>query len=279
MKDLIKQTIGVSFGIFCIALSFNMMFVPNGIAPGGSAGFGIIVNKLFDINIPIFVLIINMIMLIIGLIFLGQAFFLKTVYGTLLLPFFLAIVPTIRISDDILLSVIFGALLVAIGMNIMYHYNASSGGTTIPPLLMKKYFGMNPALGLFISDAIVVLASLFLFGVEVFLYSILVIILTSLIMEVITNGLSSKKIMYIISNEIDEISDNIIKNVRRGVTRLHAQGAYSGREKDVLMVVVNNKDIMKIEKLAYDIDEKAFLIIQPVTKVTGQAFTYHSVVN
>lgn len=279
MRDIIKQIIGVTFGVFCIAIAFNMMFAPNGIAPGGTAGIGIILNKLFNISIPVFVFIINSIMLIIGLIFLGKSFFLKTVYGTLLLPVLMAIIPQVRISDDILLSVIFGALLIAVGMNVLYHFNASSGGTTIPPLLMKKYFGTNQALGLFLSDAIVVSASLFAFGIEIFLYSILVIILTSIIMELISNGLSNKKLVYIISDQIEAISEDIIVNVRRGVTKLHGQGAFSKKEKDILMVVVNSRDLMKIEEIAYKIDEKAFLIIMPVTKVTGQAFTYHSVVN
>lgn len=278
MKEIIKQYLGVSFGIFCIAFSINIMFAPNGLAPGGTGGIGIILEELFGFNISISVLIMNACMLIVGLLLLGKDFFFKTAFGTLLLPALLAIIPQVSLTDDKLLSVIFGALIIAVGMNVLYHFDASSGGTTIPPLLLKKYFGMNQALGLFVSDALVVFASLFVFGIETFLYSTLVVMLTSVIMELIVNGLSNKKLLYIISNNIDEIAQDIFSDVGRGVTKLHAQGAYSKKEKDVLMIVLNNRDLLKIEKIAYYHDPKAFLIIQPVSKVTGDAFTYHSVV-
>ncbi len=97
-------------------------------------------------------------------------------------------------------------------------------------------------------------------------------------MEFIVNGLSSKKVLYVISDKIDEIAQDIFSDVGRGVTKLHAQGAYSKKEKDVLMIVLNDRDLLKIEKIAYHHDSKAFLIVQPASKVTGEAFTYHSVV-
>ena len=275
---IMKQIIGVPVGVFLIVLAINTMFAPHNVAGGGVGGISIIMKHLFSIEMAITALTINSVLLVIGYLTLGKAFFVKTVYGTLLMPIFIGIIPVTAFSDDVLLSVLFGSFLTAVGVNVLYYLNASSGGTTIPPLVLKKYFGMNPSLGLLISDATVVVASLFIFGVEQFMYSALVIVLTSIIMEYMMVGLTRKKVVYIMSDQLDEIAAEIMNDVGRGATRLQAKGAYTKQDKEVLMVVLNASDFKKLQQIVERYDDKAFVIEQSVSRVMGEAFTYHSVV-
>ncbi|MDF9866918.1 uncharacterized membrane-anchored protein YitT (DUF2179 family) [Bacilli bacterium PM5-3] len=275
---LVKQIVGVPLGVFFIVLAINTMFAPHQVAAGGVGGIAIIMQKLASINLATTALTINSILLVIGLFILGKEFFIKTAYGTLVMPMLIKVIPEVALTNDILLSVLFGSLLTAIGVNILYYLNASSGGTTIPPLLMKKFFGLNQSLGLLITDAVVVIASLFVFGIEQFMYSALVIMLTSIIMEYLTSGLTRKKAVYIISDKHEEISNDIINIVGRGATKLIAQGAYTNEKKYVLMVVLNDRDFNRLQQIIEMHDKKAFVIVHNVSKVIGQGFSYRSVV-
>jgi uncharacterized membrane-anchored protein YitT (DUF2179 family) len=275
--NFLKQAFGVAFAVFLIAAGVNLMFAPHNIAAGGVGGISIILKHLFGFNMSIVVLLINAVLLVVGYFILGKQFFIKTFYGTLLFPVFLAIIPTVALSHDVLLSVLFGSLITAIAVNILYYLNASSGGTSIPPLILKKLFGTNTSFGLFISDAVIVLLSLFVFGIEQFMYAILVIMLTSIIMESLTMSLTRKKVVYIISDNIDDISRNIMKVVRRGATKLLAEGAYSGNQRQVLMVVLNDRDLHRVQTIIDENDPKAFVFVQNISKVLGEGFSYYSV--
>jgi len=278
MVNIIKHVVGVPLGIFLIILAVNTMFAPHDVAAGGVGGIAIIVRYLFDINMTWTALTINGVLLIVGYFFLGKEFFIKTAYGSMLVPLFVAIIPQVALTDDVLLSVLFGSLSTAMGVNILYYLNASSGGTTIPPLILKRYFGTNASLGLLITDAVVVVASLFVFGVEAFMYSALVIILTAIIMEYLTVGLTRKKVVYIISSEIDAIATDLMSIIGRGATKIQAKGAYTEKDKEVLMVVLKDRDFRQLSKIIDKHDEKAFVIVQNVSKVLGEGFTYRSVV-
>lgn len=278
MKSVLKQVIGVPLGVFLIILPVRTMFMPHDVTGGGVGGIAIILYKTLHLNMSVVTLIINGSLLILGLALLGKKFFVKTAYGSLLFPIFMQIIPSVSLSDDIILSVLFGALSTAVGVNILYHLDASCGGTTIPPLIFKKYFGTNESIGLFLTDATVVVASLFIFGVEAFMYSALVIMLTSLIMEYLSNGMTRKKVIYIMSKEHKAIAKDLFNVIGRGATNLVAQGAYTDEEKTVLMIVLNDRDLHKLQSIIAKHDPKAFTIVQTVSKVTGDAFTYHSVV-
>lgn len=278
MKSILTQVIGVPVGIFFIVLPIRTMFMTHDVAGGGVGGISIILFKTLHLNMSIVTLVINGILLIAGLVFLGKNFFFKTAYGTLLVPVFMQLIPDVMLSTDTILSVLFGSLLTAIGVNTLYYLDASSGGSTIPPAILKKYFGINQSVGLLVTDAAVVLASLFVFGPEAFMYSALVIILTSIIMEYLSNGVSRKKVIYIMSTEHEAISKDLFKVVGRGATNLMAQGAYTHRDKTVLMIVLNDRDLNKLQAILDRHDPNAFTIVQTVARVSGEAFTYHPMV-
>lgn len=161
---------------------------------------------------------------------------------------------------------------------ILIENNSSSGGTTIPPLIFQKYFHINPSIGLLATDAVVVTMSLLVFGFEEFLFAILSIVITSIVMNYIETGMDRKKSVMIMSEEyLDEIQTAIATAISRGATLLEAQGVHRRSEKQVLLIVVNDQEFTDIKQLIESIDPQAFVIASNVAEVLGRGFSYHPI--
>ncbi|MER2174575.1 MAG: YitT family protein [Carnobacterium sp.] len=275
MTKLIKQTPIVAVAIALIGISINMFLAPHHIAAGGVSGIGILIEQVFGIDRAVVVLVLNGFMLIITFFFLGRPYFIRTVIGSIMLPISLAVVPEIMVTSDQLLSVIFGSAIFATGVAILYKIGASSGGTTIPPLIFQKYFGLNTSIGLLATDAVIVIFNLFVFGVEELLLAILSLVITSIVMTYIETGLKRKTAVLIMSEQsIDNIKEKLLKNISRGITVFSVSGGYTGREKDMLMIVVSSQEYSAVIKLVDKIDKDAFVIAYNVSEVHGLGFTY-----
>ncbi|MFS7260149.1 YitT family protein [Carnobacterium divergens] len=275
MKTTMKQLPIVTVAIAILGVSINMFLAPHHIAAGGVSGIGILAEEALGIDRAIVVLVLNLVMLLLTFFFLGKTIFIRTVIGSMLLPLSLAVVPEIMVTQDRLLSVIFGSALFAVGVAILYKIGASSGGTTIPPLIFKKYFGLNTSVGLLFTDAIIVLFNIFVFGVEEFLYAILSIVITSIVMSYIETGLKRRKAIMIMSEtHIEAIKSVLQANSNRGITVFSVSGGYTGTEKNMLMIVMENQEYPGLLKLINEVDSKAFVIAYNVSEVHGLEFTY-----
>lgn len=275
MKNTMKQIPIVTLAIAILGVSINMFLAPHHIAAGGVSGIGILAEPAFGIDRALVVLVLNVVMLILTFFFLGNTVFIRTVIGSMLLPLSLAVVPEVMVTQDRLLSVIFGSALFAVGVAILYKIGASSGGTTIPPLIFKKYFGLNTSVGLLFTDAIIVLFNIFVFGVEEFLYAILSIVITSIVMSYIETGLKRRKAIMIMSEtHIEAIKLVLQANSNRGITVFSVSGGYTGTEKNMLMIVMDNQEYPGLLKLINEVDSKAFVIAYNVSEVHGLEFTY-----
>ncbi|MDT1938467.1 MULTISPECIES: YitT family protein [Carnobacterium] len=275
MKTTMKQLPIVTVAIAILGVSINMFLAPHHIAAGGVSGIGILAEEALGIDRAIVVLVLNLVMLLLTFFFLGKTIFIRTVIGSMLLPLSLAVVPEIMVTQDRLLSVIFGSALFAVGVAILYKIGASSGGTTIPPLIFKKYFDLNTSVGLLCTDAIIVLFNIFVFGVEEFLYAILSIVITSVVMNYIETGLKRRKAIMIMSEtHIEAIKSVLQANSNRGITVFSVSGGYTGTEKNMLMIVMENQEYPGLLKLINEVDSKAFVIAYNVSEVHGLEFTY-----
>lgn len=271
-----KKILYIIFAILLIAVSVNMFLGSHDIAAGGITGLAIILEQLFSLDRSIVVLIFNITILIITLIFLGKEVFFNTVIGAILLPVFIGLIPHITLVKDTMLSMIVGSVLFGISVSILYNNQASSGGTSIPPLILKKYFNLNTSIGLFITDGIVVILSLFIFSIDSFFYAIFSIFITSATMKYIESGINKKKLVYIISDMNHVISNDILHDIGRGVTIVPVMGAYKQTEKQMLMVTLDSKNYQKLITIVNKYDEKAFMITDTVSDVHGSGFTYES---
>lgn len=275
MRKIIKQIPLVAVALTLIGVSINMFFGPHHIAAGGVSGIGILAEQAFGVDRAIVVLVLNGCMLALTFFFLGKSVFARTVIGSLLLPVALGVIPEIMVTQDRLLSVIFGSAIFAVGVAILYKIEASSGGTTIPPLIFKKYFGLNTSIGLLATDAIIVFFNIFVFGLDEFFFAVLSLVLTSIVMNYIETGLKRKKAVLIMSEKaIDDIKNELLEKVNRGITVFAVSGGYTGREKQMLMIILGNQEYLATLKTIERIDKKAFVIAYNVAEVHGLGFTY-----
>jgi len=169
-----------------------------------------------------------------------------------------------------------GSIVLAVAASIMYANNTSSGGTTVPPLILKKYFGLSTSVGLFFSDGAVIFLSLVVFSFESFLYAIFCITLTAITMNFIESGLRRKKMVYIISDKSKEITHDILTKIDRGVTLVPIIGAFERTEREMIMVTMDFKNYRDLITIVNEHDEHAFMITDNVAQVHGRGFTYDS---
>jgi uncharacterized membrane-anchored protein YitT (DUF2179 family) len=253
-----------------------MFLGPHNIAAGGLTGLAIILEQWLGVSRSVVIYIGNAFVLILAFAFLGKEIFLNTFIGAMLLPFFVGIIPQFKFVNDTMLSMVIGSAIFGIAVSILYQNKASSGGTAIPPLILKKHFNLSPSIGLFITDGIVVILCLFVFDVDSFFFAIASIFITMATMNYIENGISKKKMVYIISGFHEAITQEILHDIGRGVTLIPSIGAFEQSERPMLMVTLNSKDYQQLLTIVNKHDKEAFMITDTVSDVHGEGFTYES---
>jgi len=276
MVKWIKKILYIEIAIVLVSIGINWFLGPHNIAAGGLTGLAIIFERLFNLDRFIVILIGNIIVLIITYVFLGREVFLNTVIGAGSLPFVIGLIPHKNLVSDPMLAMIVGSVIFGIGVAILYNNKASSGGTAVPPLIFKKYFNLNTAVGLFLTDGVVVTLCLFVFDVNTFFYAVLSIFITSVTMNYIETGINKKKMVYIISDKNELISNDILHELSRGVTIVPVIRAYKNDEMQMLLITLDMKDYHQLISIVNRYDEKAFIIADSVSDVHGHGFTYES---
>ena len=272
----LKKIVYIVFAIILMSICVNMFLGPHNIAAGGLTGLAIILEQWMGISRSTIILAGNGGLLIVTYIFLGREIFFNTVIGASLLPFAVRIVPQFTFVEDTMLSMVVGSALFGVAITILYANKASSGGTAIPPLILKKYFNLNTSIGLFFSDAFVVILSLVIFSVDAFFYAVASIFITSVTMNYLENGINKKKMVYIISDMHDKIVEEVLHNIGRGVTIVPIIGAFRQNEKKMLMVTLDKRNYQQLLHIVDTHDKQAFMITDTVSDVHGEGFTYES---
>ncbi|MDQ0361879.1 YitT family protein [Breznakia pachnodae] len=274
---IVKQGGIITLAIILISISINMFLGAHNVAAGGVSGLGILAEAMFNINRSYVVLVLNILMLGLAFKFLGKDAFIRILAGSILLPIFLYLVPEYQLVNDTILSIIFGSMIFGVGVNMLYKINASSGGTTIPPMIMKKYYNLNPSLGLLFTDLAIVTLNLIVFGTDAFFLAVLSLIITSMIMSYLETAFHQKKVIMLRSNEhLEEIKILLQKELNRGVTMLHVNGGMSDELGKMLMIVLNQQQMQKALDIINKIDKHSFVIIHKVSEVHGLGFTYQN---
>lgn len=252
-----------------IAVSINFFYAPHGVAAGGATGIAILTQEAFGVPLGLTTLIVNVLMLVLAWIFLDRATTKRILIGSLLLPVMLAVMPQVKIVEDRLLAVIVGSIIFAVGVAINYRIDASSGGTTVPPMLMQKYFNIKPAIGLFIVDFVVCFFNIFVSGIEAFVLAIFAIGLTSLVMNYVETGLDRKKAVYVMTSEIEAMKQMLDETPEHGLTVQPVIGGHSGKTGEMLMVVVDQQNFHATVERIRAIDPNAFILAVEATEVHG----------
>ncbi|MCL2372123.1 MAG: YitT family protein [Defluviitaleaceae bacterium] len=272
----VKKIFYIVIAIVIMSTCVNMFLAPHNIAAGGLTGLAIILEEWLGVNRSVIIYIGNGLVLVATFFFLGREVFFNTVIGAALLPVFIGFMPRVMLVSDTMLSMVIGSAAFGLAVAILYGNNASSGGTAVPPLILKKYFNISPSIGLFFTDGIVVLLCLLVFDLDSFFYAILSIFITSVVMSYIENGASKKKMVYIISHFHEVITQDILQNIGRGVTLIPSTGAFDKHQKPMLLVTLDKKDYQKLLAIVDNHDKEAFMITDTVSDVHGKGFTYES---
>ncbi len=266
--------LGIGAGVFLMAVSLNFFLEPNTIAPGGVTGIGIILKKATGFPVYLTNLVINIPLFIIGIMILGKAFGTKTLFATVGLSFFLKYVPYEVVTKDLLLSAIFGGVIMGVGLGIVFKFGGTTGGTDLAGSILNKFFpGLSIATFMMLIDLVVVVtAGIVDKKIETALYSIISLYLTAKIIDLILEGLGYMKAFLIITEKPEEISRAIIEDLDRSVTLFKGKGMYTKEEKDMLLCVVNRSQFTKLKEIVTEIDEKAFVMVTEMHEVIGEGF-------
>lgn len=273
MNSTIKQYIFLVLSVLLMAIAVNTVIIPYSIIAGGVSGLSAIVSYITPMSAAMFVFIANTILVIIAFFFISKSFAINSILGgSILSPLFMAIIPVGSLSDDILLSSIFGGLMIGISLYFLSQSNGSTGGTSITGKLVQQATGLPYGLSVSLCDILIVLAGLFVFGVENTMYAIIFIIITSLTANFFEQGTKKTSVFHIITNQHAEMQQEIINNVARGVTKIQATGGFNGEDRVMLICVAKNTDIMKVKKVINQVDPNAFYYISSASSTYGEGF-------
>ncbi|TCS88740.1 uncharacterized membrane-anchored protein YitT (DUF2179 family) [Keratinibaculum paraultunense] len=278
MNKKVKEYLLITLGMFMVAAGLYFFLMPDNLAIGGANGLAIVLNHWIpSISVGAFMIIINIILFIIGFLAIGTSFGIKTIYASIgtsvIVSLFEKFLPYYNSpTEDIILQLIFGVLVSAIGMGIVFNQNASTGGTDIIAKILNKFLGIGLGKGVLIADLAIVLGAGFSFGFELGMYSLLGVIVNGFVIDSTIEGMNLSKSVSIISEHSDEIKKYIVEELGRGATIYYAEGAYTRRKKDVIVTIVDRKDFIKLRSFIKDIDKNAFVTVNNIYEVLGDGF-------
>ncbi|WP_434784183.1 YitT family protein [Maccoyibacter intestinihominis] len=270
----------IFMGTGIMALAIQCIFEPIGLVTGGFSGIAIIIRKMtagiVEGGVPLWLtnLALNVPVFIAALIIKGRKFLGRTVIGTVLLSFWLYVIPQVDLTQgDYMLSAVFGGVITGIGIGFVLLAKATTGGTDMVSALIQKYVRHYSVVQILqVIDGMVVLAGLYVFGLKPALYAIVAIFITSKVSDALMEGMKYSKAAFIITDCYKEIADAIMTQLDRGLTGLDATGMYSGDKKTVLYCVVAKKEIVELKDIVAKIDPKAFVIVTDAREVFGEGF-------
>ena len=267
----------VIFGNAIHAASVTLFLLPADLISCGTTGIGLVMNHLFGIPLSGFIFVFNIAMLAVGWFILGKKFAMNTALSSIIYPFILEgvglILGDFRITDNILLNTLFAGMGLATGLGIVIRAGASTGGMDIPPLVLKKLFGVPVTISLWLFDFCIMTAQMFFHQAEDLLYGILLLIVISFTLNKVLLFGTAKTQVKIISDHSDAILEAILSKGDRGVTLLHGEGGYLRNPTEVILTIISGSELPKIQRLAREIDPGCFMIVNQVSEVWGQGFS------
>nr|WP_300003935.1 YitT family protein [Tissierella sp.] len=276
----IKRFLLINIGIIILAIGLYFFLIPANLAVGGVTGLAMVLNKITPLlPIGIIMFITNIILFVIAFIILGKEFVGYTIYSSLLLSGIISILEIVTplkgpFVDDLILNLVYGIVIQAIGMAIILNQGTSTGGTDIIAKIINKYTGFPMGQSLLLSDILIVLSSIFVFGLYIGMYALLGMFISSAVIDKFIAGFNTRIKVAIISEKEREISAYINNEVKRGVTLLYGAGGFSNSDKRIINTVVSRREYMRIKNYVKELDPKAFIWVSFVNEVLGEGFSY-----
>ena len=279
-SQAVKEFLLMSLGTALVSVGVYFFKFPNHFSMGGVSGLSVLLGALVDVpwlTPSTFNSIINTLFLVLGFIFLNRGFGLKTVYCSLLyaglIQLFEALIPLSGpLTSNKMLEAFFAIILPALGSGILFNLNSSTGGTDIAAMILKKYSGMDVGRALLLSDVIIAAAALFVFDIETGLFSLLGLVLKSVLVDSVVESLNRRKSFTIITSHPEVVSDYITKELIRGATVWEGQGAYTHDKHWVVLTVLSRGQAVLLRRYLKEHDPHAFMLVSNTSEIFGKGF-------
>ena len=276
-KQLARTWASILFGNALYSLAVALFLEPAGLITGGATGIALAIGRLTGLPVSGLLLFINLVMLVWGWAVLGRAFALNTLASSILSPAFLGLFEGLLagrvLTEDIFLCTVFSGLGIGVALGLVIRSGASTGGLDIPPLVLNKWFKLPVPATMLTFDIAVLLMQAVFSPVQQVLYGVVMVLIHTIVMDKMLMLGASRTEVKIVSSQSDAICAAILAQLDRGVTILHGEGGYTHEPSAVLLSIVSNRELPRLEKLAHSIDPTCFLIVSHVTEVSGRGFS------
>ena len=276
-KQLARNWASILLGNALYSLAVALFLEPSGLITGGATGIALAIGRLTGLPVSGLLLFINLAMLVWGWAVLGRAFALNTLASSVLSPAFLGLFEGLLagrvLTEDIFLCTVFSGLGIGVALGLVIRSGASTGGLDIPPLVLNKWFKLPVSATMLTFDIAVLLMQAVFSPVQQVLYGVVMVLIHTIVMDTMLMLGASRTEVKIVSSQSDAICAAILAQLDRGVTILHGEGGYTREPSAVLLSIVSNRELPRLEKLAHSIDPTCFLIVSHVTEVSGRGFS------
>jgi uncharacterized membrane-anchored protein YitT (DUF2179 family) len=270
----IRQLTGVLLGASIVGTSINSLILPNQIADGGITGIAIVLHYLLDWPVGMAIFLLNIPLFIVGLKVVGRKFLVYSILAVAGLAFTLSTTLNITpLTQDRLLASVFGGVLTGIGMGIIFRSQGSLGGTDILAILFSRKIQFSVGQILLGIDALIFLITAFLFGPETAMYAMIYMFIATRVIDLVQEGINYSKAVVIITSKPQQIAQEIMSRLKRGVTFLNGAGAFSGEAKQIVYCVIGRAELTQIKNIVRECDPLSFMAISEVPEVIGEGFS------
>ena len=277
VSKLIKQVCIIIVGLTIYAFGLAVFVLPTDMIAAGTTGIALLAQRLWGIPISTFVAVFNVLMFGLGFIELGKTFALTTLVATFYYPVILdvaiAVVGDMVITQDPMLCAIFSGIIIGFSLGIVIKAGASTGGMDIPPLVLKKRFGIPVSASMYFFDAVILVGQMPFGDKERILYALIMVMVYTMVLDKVLMMGSKQIQVKIFSAKYEEISRAIQEKMDRGTTLLNMEGGHSRQKSMAILSIVSGRELSKINDIVMEIDENAFMIVNQVGEVRGRGFT------
>jgi len=269
----ILDLVGIAAGAFLLVVSIQGIMIPGNLLTGGLTGLAIVLEYIVKIDVWIWYALLNIPLLIAGYKYVSRRFIFYSIFGAAVLTIFLALLKYIDFGiEDIFLSAVFGGALSGVGSGLIFRSKGSTGGIDIVAVIIRRFWGFNIGQTFLVFNIFVLSSSLLVFNFEKTLYAAVSIYIASKVMDTVVTGVETTRTAMIISAQNNDIAQVIIHNLHRGCTYLAAKGAYTGEEKEIVLVTVAKTQLPTLKEIVFAVDPKAFIIINETIEAFGKGF-------
>jgi len=274
-KDIVRNYVMITIMALLNAAAISLFIDPHDLAPGGVTGIAIIISRILPVETGTLIFALNIPILLFAIWQFGLHFAISTIYAIALISVFTNLLAPIgQATDDILLAALAGGVLYAVSIGMIMKAGATTGGMDIIVKWLRiKLPYLKTGVLFFITDAMIISVSGIVFrDLDVALYAGIIAVVNSFVLDLVLYGKDEAKLQYIISDKADAITDRLLKELDIGVTQIEGRGAFSGKEKKVLMCVVKKPVSPRVENIVKEEDAEAFMVITSATEIFGEGY-------